>query len=143
VQRDRRILERCFPAAARFVDELRATNPDLIRRKTVHDFEGYGDWLAFDDSNKTEGGTPKELIGTAYFAHSARLVAAMAEVLGKKSEAKTYSVLAERCARRSSNVFSPRRRPDAPTQTAASWRCTSTGARQATGPRRHRSRQRH
>jgi alpha-L-rhamnosidase len=116
---DRRILERCFPAAARFVDELRATNPDLIRRKTVHDFEGYGDWLAFDDSNKTEGGTPKELIGTAYFAHSARLVAAMAEVLGKKSEAKTYSVLAEAVrAAFQQRFFTREGALTAPTQTA-------------------------
>ena len=92
---DRRILERCFPVCARFVDELRATNPDFIRRRTVHDFAGYGDWLAPDDSNQTDGGTPKDLIGTAYFAHSARLVAAMAQVLGKTEEAKIYSALAE------------------------------------------------
>jgi alpha-L-rhamnosidase len=32
---DHRILERYFPTCARFVDELRATNPDLIRRKTA------------------------------------------------------------------------------------------------------------
>jgi alpha-L-rhamnosidase len=116
---DRRILERCFPAAARFVDELRATNPDLIRRKTVHDFEGYGDWLAIDDSNRTEGGTPKELIGTAYFAHSARLVAAMAEVLGKKPEAKTYSALAEAvCAAFQRRFLNREGALTAPTQTA-------------------------
>ncbi len=92
---DRRLLERHYAACVRFVDELRTTNPDLIRRKTVHGFEGYGDWLAPDDSNKIDGGTPKELIGTAFFAHSARLVAGMAKVLGKKAEAKKYSSLAD------------------------------------------------
>ena len=116
---DRRILERCFPAGARFVDELRATNPDLIRRKTVHNFEGYGDWLALDGSNQTEGGTPKELIGTAYFAHSARLVAAMAEVLGRKAEAKAYSALAKAVRAAFQRRFLTREGAlTAPTQTA-------------------------
>jgi alpha-L-rhamnosidase len=92
---DRRLLERHYATCARFVDELRATNPDLIRRKNAHDHEGYGDWLALDGSGKIDGGTPQELIGTAFFAHSARLVAAMARVLGRKAEAKRYSSLAD------------------------------------------------
>ena len=92
---DHRILERYFPTCARFVDELRATNPDLIRRKTAQGFDGFGDWLALDDSTKPDGGTPKDLIGTAFFAQSARLVAAMAAVLGKKAEARKYSALAD------------------------------------------------
>jgi alpha-L-rhamnosidase len=116
---DRRVLERCFATGARFVDELRATNPTLIRRKTVHNFEGYGDWLALDDSNKVDGGTPKELIGTAYFAHSARLVAAMAHVLGKKEEAKTYSALADAVRAAFQRRFLTRKGTlTAPTQTA-------------------------
>jgi alpha-L-rhamnosidase len=92
---DRRLLERRFSTAARYVDELQATNPNSIRHRTAHGFDGYGDWLAPDDSNNIDGGTPKELIGTAYFAQSARLVAAMADVLRKKAEAKTYSALAD------------------------------------------------
>jgi len=116
---DRRVLERCFATGARFVDELRATNSTLIRRKTVHNFEGYGDWLALDDSNKVDGGTPKELIGTAYFAHSARLVAAMAHVLGKKEEAKTYSALADAVRAAFQRRFLTRKGTlTAPTQTA-------------------------
>ena len=69
---DRRLLERHFDMAVRFVDQLRAGNPDLIRRGGA----AYGDWLAPDGTGKTEGGTSKELIGTAYFAHDARLLAA-------------------------------------------------------------------
>jgi len=91
---DRRLLERHFGTCVRFVDELRAANPDLIRRRTAGGQEGYGDWLALDNSDRTDGGTPKELIGTAFFAHSARLVAAMAEVLGKKTDARRYTKLA-------------------------------------------------
>jgi alpha-L-rhamnosidase len=92
---DRRLLERHYATCQRFLDELRATSPNLIRGKTANGFEGYGDWLAPDDSNKLEGGTPRDLIGTALFAHSARLVAAMAGVLGKKADAKKYHALAE------------------------------------------------
>ncbi|HUL53308.1 MAG TPA: glycoside hydrolase family 78 protein [Opitutaceae bacterium] len=91
---DRRLLERHYGTCVRFVDELRAANPDLIRRRTAGGQEGYGDWLALDNSDRTDGGTPKELIGTAFFAHSARLVAAMAEVLGKKTDARRYTKLA-------------------------------------------------
>ena len=91
---DRRVLERHYASCTRFVDELRATSPSLIRARTAAGFDGYGDWLALDDSNKVDGGTPKDLIGTAFFAHSARLVAAMATVLGKKADAKKYHALA-------------------------------------------------
>ncbi len=92
---DRRLLERQFPTAMRLVDQVRASHPDFIRRVSGSEAAGYGDWLALDDSGKIDGGTPKDLIGTAYFAHSARLVAAMATVLGRKPEAKKYSALAE------------------------------------------------
>ena len=116
---DRRVLERCFATGARYIDEVRATNPDSIRRKTAHGFEGYGDWLALDESNKTDGGTPKDLIGTAFFAESARLVAAMAEVLGKKSEAKTYAALANAVRRTfHRKFFTPDGSLTVPTQTA-------------------------
>ena len=92
---DRRLLERHFTTAVRFVDQIRAAHPDLIRRANPAPQAGYGDWLAPDDSGKTEGGTPRELIGTAFFAHSAHLVAAMAAVLGRKVEARRYSALAD------------------------------------------------
>ena len=92
---DRRVLERHYPTCARFVDELHAANPGLIRGPTALGFAGFGDWLALDGSDKTEGGTPKDLIGTALFAHSAYLVAEMAAVLGRKADAKKYGALAE------------------------------------------------
>ncbi|MFA5056917.1 MAG: glycoside hydrolase family 78 protein, partial [Opitutaceae bacterium] len=92
---DRRLLERHYATCTRFVDALRTAHADLIRRKTISGDEGHGDWLALDGSNKLDGGTPKELIGTAFFACSARLVAAMADVLGKKAEAKKYASLAD------------------------------------------------
>lgn len=91
---DRRLLERQYPVAVRFLEGLRATSPGLIRTRTAGGFEGYGDWLAPDGSEGLEGATPKELIGTAYFAHSARLVSAMAAALGRKADERKYRTLA-------------------------------------------------
>ncbi len=92
---DQRLLERHYPACVRFLEELRSTNPGLIRGRTAAGFEGYGDWLALDDSGRIDGGTPKDLIGTAYFAHCARVVAMMAGVLGRKPDARKFQTLAE------------------------------------------------
>jgi len=92
---DRRLLERHLATAMRFVDQIRAAHPDLIRRPAAGSHPGYGDWLAPDGSNRLEGGTPPELIGTAYFARSARLVGAMAAALGRKPEARKYAALAD------------------------------------------------
>ncbi len=54
---------------------------------------GFGDWLALDGSGKTEGGTPRDLIGTALYAYDAELMAKTARVLGKESEAAAYEAL--------------------------------------------------
>jgi len=54
---------------------------------------GFGDWLALDGSGKTVGGTPKDLIGTAFYAHAADIMASTANLLGKGAEAKTYRTL--------------------------------------------------
>jgi alpha-L-rhamnosidase len=51
---------------------------------------GFGDWLALDGSGQTEGGTPKELIGTAFYAHAADLMARIAGVLGREDDVKKY-----------------------------------------------------
>ena len=99
---DRRLLERQYATCVRFVDELHATNPNHIRGRTAFGFDGYGDWLALDDSNKIDGGTPKDLIGTAFFAHSARLVAGMAAVLGRRPTSRNTGRSPTPCARPSS-----------------------------------------
>jgi alpha-L-rhamnosidase len=84
---DERLLANCFDAACRFVDGLDADNPTRIRR-TPGKHE-YGDWLS------VEATTPKDVLATAYFAESARLVARMAEVLGRDDEAKRFQALWE------------------------------------------------
>ena len=94
---DRRILSERYGMMKRFVASLTAAAPDGIRVHPARtDWGGFGDWLALDGSGRTEGGTPKDLIGTAFYAHSARLLSQIAAVLGKSDDAETYAALFER-----------------------------------------------
>lgn len=51
-------------------------------------FHGFGDWL------NTNANTPNDLIGTAFFAHTAKLLAQIAEVLGRDEDVRKYRELA-------------------------------------------------
>ncbi|MER8032221.1 alpha-L-rhamnosidase [Streptomyces bauhiniae] len=72
---DVRVLERAWASMVRWLDYLKAHSTGYLRPD-----EGYGDWLNLQDE------TPKDVIGTAYFAHSADLVARAAEALGRDPE---------------------------------------------------------
>jgi alpha-L-rhamnosidase len=77
-----------FDAMARWVDYLRATSgADLIRNQPT-----YGDWLNVND------GTAQDLVSTAYFAWSARLVSRMAAATGRTAQAASYATLADQVA---------------------------------------------
>lgn len=94
---DTHLLEKHYAALKRFVDYLSRTSQREIRcHPTVDPWGGFGDWLALDGSGKTEGGTSKDLIGTAFFAYSARLMANIAQVLGKDNDAEYYMKMSER-----------------------------------------------
>ena len=82
---DRRALEAHYASAKRWVDFIHSRNPDLLWNKA----RGYnwGDWLSAGAS------TPKDLGATAFFAHSADLVARMAAALGRPDEAERYRTL--------------------------------------------------
>ena len=70
---DTRLLEEHYDSMRRFVGFLAETSRDGIRCYPEYEgWHGFGDWLALDGSEGREGGTPKDLIGTAFFAHSAR-----------------------------------------------------------------------
>ncbi|MDI9420285.1 MAG: family 78 glycoside hydrolase catalytic domain, partial [Bacillota bacterium] len=80
-----------------------------------------GDWLALDGKGEFSrlGGTPTDLIATAYYAYSAGLVAKAARVLGKEEIAREYEQLAEEVKRAFCEEFvTPRGRMAANTQTA-------------------------
>lgn len=84
---DKRILERHIDGMMKWVDWCREHSTDLIRdRDRGND---YGDWLAIGSN------TPKDLIGTAYFAHSADIVGKSLRVLGRDREAARYEQLFE------------------------------------------------
>ena len=55
----------------------------------------YGDWLAVDAARPEWSPTPKELIGTAYYARDAQMMARMAEALGKPQLSNKYTKLAK------------------------------------------------
>ncbi len=84
---DRRILERNYQAMKHFVEFCRdRSTPDLLPPQKFHAF---GDWL------NIHADTPKDVIYTAYFAHSARLASQAAAVLGEEHEAKEFEQLFE------------------------------------------------
>jgi alpha-L-rhamnosidase len=84
---DKRILEQHLPAMSRWIDWCQAHSTNLIRD---HDLGGnYGDWLAQGER------TPKDLIGTAYFAYSTSLVARAYRIIGDTVSADKYQQLFE------------------------------------------------
>jgi len=63
-------------------------------RDHIVDVEAYGDWLQpHPGSGNLQGDTPRDLIGTAYFARSADLTARAARRLGKIDEAERLEAL--------------------------------------------------
>jgi alpha-L-rhamnosidase len=82
---DRRVLECHLPTMIKWVDFLKLHSDDLIRDKDRG--EDFGDWLSINAD------TPKDLIGTAFFAYSTRLLAASCRVLGRDAEADKYDQL--------------------------------------------------
>lgn len=84
---DKRILEESYDTCRRFIDFLEKTSPGYIRAPQGADWQGFGDWLSINAE------TPKDLIGTAFFARSADLMSRIARVLGKNEDAERYSKL--------------------------------------------------
>jgi alpha-L-rhamnosidase len=85
---DRRILEQNYGVMTRFMDFLLATSPGYIR--CAPDYAG---WLGFGDWLSINADTPRDLIGTAFLAYDANLMAQIATVLGKTREAAHYRKL--------------------------------------------------
>lgn len=70
------------------VKEFIRCHPDL---STGDYFDGgFGDWLALDGSRDNRGLTPTDLIGTAFYARNAELLAAVAEIIGLPGEATEW-----------------------------------------------------
>jgi len=84
VYNDRRVLENHYDMMVRLVEYYRRNSKDLLRPAY-----GYGDWLSVGEE------TPKDVIATAFFAHSTHLTAKAARALGRLDEARKYGRLFE------------------------------------------------
>jgi alpha-L-rhamnosidase len=85
---DKRLLAEHLPNMIRWVDYLAEHSDDLIRSKGRG--SDYGDWLSINDD------TPKDLIGTAYFAYVTHLVAKSCAALDRSADADKYGQLFEK-----------------------------------------------
>lgn len=92
---DKRLLETNYDALTRFIDYLanRQSNVSLWGEVGEWLTGGFGDWLALDGSGERRGRTPRDLIGIAFFAYSARLMSRIAMALGKGEDAERYDRL--------------------------------------------------
>jgi len=92
---DTRLLERQYPSMRAYVEYQRKTAGDKLLWNTGWH---YGDWLAFATTRADYPGatTDKDLIATAFYAHSTDLLARSAKVLGKTEDARVYHDLFER-----------------------------------------------
>jgi len=92
---DVRVIDEHFAAMAKWVDYLRNTSgANLIRDQWT-----YGDWLNVNDN------TAQDLISTAFFGWSARLVSRMAAATGRTAAAASYGQLADQVATAFTNRF--------------------------------------
>ncbi|MCE0496639.1 MAG: glycoside hydrolase family 78 protein [Methylacidiphilales bacterium] len=92
---DRKILADHYESMQRFM-EFMAKNRcrgHIRAHPEAFEWQGFGDWLALDGGGKTEGITPVDLIGTAFYAHDADLMAKTADILGRPGDAKKYRIL--------------------------------------------------
>ncbi|RIK46516.1 MAG: alpha-L-rhamnosidase, partial [Chloroflexi bacterium] len=82
---DMRILEKHYADMERFMEFLLQASPGYIRCAPGYPgWHGFGDWLSINAD------TPRDLIGTAFLAYDASLMAQIAAVLGKTRAAARY-----------------------------------------------------
>ncbi len=92
---DKRILEDQYPSMKKWVEyERKRAGDDYVWDGDQH----FGDWLAFATTLSDYPGatTGKDLIATAFFAHSTDLLRRTAQVLGKTEDERTYGELLEK-----------------------------------------------
>jgi alpha-L-rhamnosidase len=88
---DTAVIDENWSAMDRYLGEILAANPDhLWSHKRGIDF---GDWLSLDGKTPGDATTPKDLIGTAFWAHTSSLMAEMAQATGRSDDAARYGAL--------------------------------------------------
>ncbi|MDA2809362.1 glycoside hydrolase family 78 protein [Nocardiopsis sp. RSe5-2] len=114
---DRGVLHAQYDSARAHLEHVaRAAGGDRICRGT----EQLGDWLDPNapPENPFEATTDKYLVATAYFAHTARRTAAIADAVGEHADAARYRALGDEVAAAYAREFLPDGRPKDDTQTA-------------------------
>jgi alpha-L-rhamnosidase len=94
---DVKILENQYPSMKAWVEYIRKkSGEELIWRGGSR----FGDWLSYmphpDRASEPDGHTTKDYIATVFFAHSVKLTAQAADVLGKKEDVIFYNALFEK-----------------------------------------------
>lgn len=115
---DRRVLEEQYPSMKAWVEFIRK---QAGPRHLWNTQETFGDWLAYATNQADYPGatTDKDLVQTAYFAHSTDLLRQTAEVLGKTDDAKAYGELLDQIRLAFQQEFlTPNGRLSSNTQTA-------------------------
>ncbi len=114
---DQRILENQYASMKAWVEYIRAHAQDGVLWNTGFHF---GDWVALDAKEGSYfGATPNDLVATAFYAQSTRLLGQASSVLGKQEEAGEYRQLSERIVEAfRKEFFTPGGRLAARTQTA-------------------------
>ncbi|ETY72515.1 alpha-L-rhamnosidase [Lactiplantibacillus fabifermentans] len=94
---DTAILQRSFGAMASWVDWVHDRTKAQGQPYLWLDDDQLGDWLALDteDILHLKGRTPDDLIASAYYYYSAKIVAQVAQVLDKQPEQTYYQDLAQ------------------------------------------------
>jgi alpha-L-rhamnosidase len=104
----------------KWVDYMKSkAGDDLLWTGDFH----FGDWLAFATNNSDYPGatTEKDLIATAYYSYSSGLLAKIAGIIGKDTDAKEYGQLSENIKKAFNKEFvTPAGRLVSHTQTAYS-----------------------
>lgn len=85
---DKSILENNYATMTKFMNFMVSESSDLIRCAP-----GYKGWMGFGDWLSINADTPRDLIGTAFLAYDANLMAQIASALGKRNDASKYRKL--------------------------------------------------
>lgn len=143
---DTRILSRQYESMQRFFEFEKSTARDEVRPASdAGIWQGFGDWLSLDVTAASEselgggreGGTPKRLIGTAFFAHSAQMLSQIARLLHHDADAEMYAQEFETIrAAFQSNFVNADGSLKANTQRRMYWRSTLICCPLANGQRR-------
>jgi alpha-L-rhamnosidase len=104
---DVRSIEEQYDAMRDYVESLRKRSTGLIRSDEFFvNWGGFGDWVSMDAPEGSRvGATPKDLIGTAYFAYVAGLISKMAERLGRRRDVQYFRELRRRIVSAFQNEF--------------------------------------